>query len=1790
MARVRIYNYTFIPGAANSGKVILPGRLDIGNILLITNVTRNDVIYSFSDTTRGAVSADYTFPTTGAIATTVAGQQSYDGYTTITLKYNTSTHAVTDKLAVFTEEVSSATRFLPQETYVDPANKFRISQPQSLIDTDFELGLQPTKWEFVQGHNNQPSFFVRPSDSPLTPIVGGMGYTLLSQTITVSANVATCSGLSLPVAPGEGSYVYVQEANNGANFNTVRYQILPGATTSAFTFFTSAANSTYTASIVISGIAPTQAAFGDGAHAIIQVSNDITGSGTPITPVGGTTGIAPSPIQILESLNETYADGTFFVRESNTNAKCFIFRVKSLFAYQDDLIRLGSTVIYAGNLYGGQVVSSNLKIFSVTSLGTETNGRTVIINCRQAHGLFPGAPIFISGLVANGVRAIGSYYVASCPSEFQFIYYVPSQITAAAGTTGTTNANTPVGSNILRFGSAPTAPIGASVTGTNIPEGTFVVGKFANGDTADASIRLNNAVTTQVNSGTVITFSQVLSQAGTTVYVRPEGNQLHRSIDGGVQITPGTNIPFDYALRQTRRYFRYQSGKGIQFSTAALFKPAYDITSIIASGTTATVTTDQDHGLQPGSTINISGIVAASAADSALYNSTFIVSPTPVITSKTFSVTLSGTPTDTNPGGDGIATVAKSVGSTARLGLFDDGNGFFWEFDGSDFNAVRRNSTTVLRGQINILTGSSLVTGVNSRFLRQLSVNDKIFIRGQVYTIKHVASDSAIVISPFYRASTPSTNLGNNGVPYSTVHTYTNQSANKSAGQTLWVNSNAATTTATFAISTTPTGNASGTFVLTMASSVANVAPGMHVSGTNIPAGTYVSSTNTTNNSITISNAVTAATTNTSLTFGAIPGPSAGVAQPANVIAVTSSANISPGMLVTGTGVPANTTVVSVPNGVSVYVTPAIATAVSNGVALTFNSVSSTQSILARIGTTTISQGATTVTLDAASSGINYAAPGMFIAGCPVFPHGTFITAYNPTTRVATLSNPASEAFGPASGVTISNTTVTSNICTTSANHGLLPGQIIYVTGTAFGGLSTNRFYYINTVPAANTFTLASSPGGTNVTLGTASGGMFVNIGATFGYRASVFNTTNTVANDFHIIAHQARDIRLNCTNTTTGSNLITTSTTANLYEGLPVIFTVSTGNIIAGTVYYVRTIPTGTQFTISNAPAGTTDFALTTTATNTVLTSSCIGLNMPGYIASGGAIQQASTRVYQEDVAVKLTKVVETRIPSTHFNIDRLDGTGPSNYTLNTSKIQMVYIDYTWYGAGFIRWGLRANNGDITYAHKMQHNNVETQAYLRSGNLPGRFEVSNTPFTSRLTTAITTSGFTTASPGTIQVDNAKGFFAPNGLFANGEVNIDGEFFAYSGLAASANTASPWFAGSGSPTVATATCAVSGGRISTLTIGSGGTGYTDEPPIIAYGGGGFGAQFKAVLSNGVVSSIQIINQGFGYTSAPTILIGPNQLTGVVREASYVSATNGVTTASTTVGSNLITVPSNANWKLGQIIAPPITQFNFITPLKVVGFNGTTQVYVDQPATVSASGTATLPVVKKGTTEAAHNISSASSSASIVWQVRNDCTPSMQHYGVSSIMDGRFDTDKSYVFTTPRSTAAVVNPNSTSPILSIRVAPSVDNAFARNFGIRNVVNRMQLVLSSIGIFNRGPFLITVRLNAASPVFTPANWAANSVGSGSLAQVIYHNPGDVLTGGDILVAFYASASGGSNFTTTTFDLDKVKDLGHSVVAGDGVYPDGPDVLTITANNLDSTVANVIFGRLSWTEAQA
>jgi hypothetical protein len=92
----------------------------------------------------------------------------------------------------------------------------------------------------------------------------------------------------------------------------------------------------------------------------------------------------------------------------------------------------------------------------------------------------------------------------------------------------------------------------------------------------------------------------------------------------------------------------------------------------------------------------------------------------------------------------------------------------------------------------------------------------------------------------------------------------------------------------------------------------------------------------------------------------------------------------------------------------------------------------------------------------------------------------------------------------------------------------------------------------------------------------------------------------------------------------------------------------------------------------------------------------------------------------------VIITKTEVTRVPQSQWNIDVCDGTGPSGFYLNINKIQMAYMDYSWYGAGKARFGFKDQYGEVRYVHEFTHNNRKTEAFMRSGNLPARYEIQN--------------------------------------------------------------------------------------------------------------------------------------------------------------------------------------------------------------------------------------------------------------------------------------------------------------------------------------------------------------------------------------------------------------------------------------------------------------------------------
>lgn len=85
---------------------------------------------------------------------------------------------------------------------------------------------------------------------------------------------------------------------------------------------------------------------------------------------------------------------------------------------------------------------------------------------------------------------------------------------------------------------------------------------------------------------------------------------------------------------------------------------------------------------------------------------------------------------------------------------------------------------------------------------------------------------------------------------------------------------------------------------------------------------------------------------------------------------------------------------------------------------------------------------------------------------------------------------------------------------------------------------------------------------------------------------------------------------------------------------------------------------------------------------------------------------------------------LTHTIVPQDQWNVDPLDGTGPSGVLLDPSRAQILVIDGQWLGVGRVRMGFNID-GQTFYAHEWLHANREPVApYVRSFTLPVRYEV----------------------------------------------------------------------------------------------------------------------------------------------------------------------------------------------------------------------------------------------------------------------------------------------------------------------------------------------------------------------------------------------------------------------------------------------------------------------------------
>ena len=550
----------------------------------------------------------------------------------------------------------------------------------------------------------------------------------------------------------------------------------------------------------------------------------------------------------------------------------------------------------------------------------------------------------------------------------------------------------------------------------------------------------------------------------------------------------------------------------------------------------------------------------------------------------------------------------------------------------------------------------------------------------------------------------------------------------------------------------------------------------------------------------------------------------------------------------------------------------------------------------------------------------------------------------------------------------------------------------------------------------------------------------------------------------------------------------------------------------------------------------------------------------------------------------VPVTKTVETEWNQSDWNIDRCDGTGKTGYTLDTTKMQMFYMDYSWYGAGFVRWGFRALNGDVIYAHKIPNNNQNTEAYMRSGNLPARYEVNTIPPATAATRTISNSDTT------IYVADAPTHFPSSGTLrikqSTGATTGVQEYVNYTGKTVFVQDVISVSAAGDTITVASTSGLAPGGQQTIVfdtpfsNIVSGKTYYVAAVPS--------GTTFQITDTIGSSTGIAL-DDATGSALSPLSRATAGSFTGCVREKAGATGVN-LTMAS---GASTGTVSSGTGIQKGQrVVGSGIPADTFVHSISG------TNIQLSKAVTSANPTSIVFPPLGAG---AGQTFTYTDTQPTSIELLAATSVPQISHWGSSVIMDGRYDDDRAYVYTVGSRTGREVNSGQTKALLAIRLAPSVDNGIPGSFGTRELINRMQLVLRTAEVSSNGAFFVELVLNPN--ITNSIDW--ENVGGTSLAQYADLTAGasiitNELVGGEVIYGFYADSG------VADYDLGRVKEISNSILGGGGdqlaattapnptgTFPDGPEVLAVKVTNIGGgrgSNRRAIDFRISWTEAQA
>ena len=1335
------FGTTLLPAEVTGvGRIKLPKKYEQSNVLLITNTTKNEIIYDFSDPSAGATVAFFRED----VADFPRLLEWAQGYTVLTLFYDTSSHAPTDDIQVFVEEEYQVTR--PYKFGTDAMERMRVGIPQAMLDADFEYGLQPTKWQAIATSRGYPSTYEIPGSDLIVSICvtdassgsAGVGPSLITvttvsphffsagQAISIKALASSVSGFSraegtflVNSTPTENTFTYYAKSKVG----TVPGTVLATAYTQLRLagFYTGSSIGSPTFSIVTQGS-----------------SGNIT---SLLASTAGSTTIAFSGTAPL--VNNPVASVTArWTASATTSTTMVVTAVAS------------GTIVVGMNISGTSVVGGT-KILS--QLGsTEAGG---VLGGRGTYQMSGAAQTYASTTVTGSSFNLGT------------------QVAGVVGTGGTivtgyASTNVAIGATQIDLVDATGVVPGAVIdNGSGFPmEVSSVVGNTVY-FLAPRTTRLVG------NNGTytVLTGSNIAGPGTGLVFSISSGGNAYSvlSIDqtgdnyniNDVIVVPGTDITY---YTSTVLLVHFDENPSGPYSEQGWFDIASGISPIVEPGAILS----ESNKKFGRSSLLLSNDTSQSLGANGWLD--YVINNAFTFGTGNFEIDLQMYPATVGSSRSKIIFDFRESSPTevALMLRISTDNVLIVNLDGVDVitgTTVFSDSTpdwhhvAISRtGQVlklwldGVQEGSDYTDNSDYPPLTKLRVGASYTgfqgFDGYIdeFRIRTISSDFtapyAVPTAP-YSYDAQGSSLNSITVKVSAVFSTGGVQSLAVVSGTPPINGEVFRLLSTGTIQI-PTGingafnvsRASGAYTgITVASGGSGYAVGNLI---NIESSLLDGGSDDSKDLL-----LQVASIGTGGSIASVSGISGVATSVGTAIPFLSAIDVSEALLV------------NLPAGISIDFSAIALAQVAfpnahglvpgQGISVVISSAGTNQSLLN--GPFLVEQvpSANTLRFSARSSGTINTSPT--ITGV-VYPRTDAFFLHRPFDGGVLLSTgtPAHGAqavrmskkyiryqsgkgamyntgalFAPSYDLrslvaegTAPNSLIT--ITVDDSDHGLQIGATIRISGVVTTGY--NNDYSIVEIVDERVYKVRAKTqlGATTATIGSSC--QMAHIGWHGAVvRAGAFDDQNGIFFEYN--GRELAVVRRSSTFQLAGT--VSINADSNLCSGTNTRFL---DQIVAGD----RIIIKGMTHVVT------------------------------GITSNGSMTVNPDFRGVSNVVNAKICLIQDYRIPQSEWNQDTCDGNGPSGYIIDITKMQMIGMQYSWYGAGFIDWMFRGPNGDYVFAHRLKGNNLNTEAYMRTGNLPVRYEVLNESARNKLSVELssTASSMTLLDAslfpdfGTVYIDN----------------------------------------------------------------------------------------------------------------------------------------------------------------------------------------------------------------------------------------------------------------------------------------------------------------------------------------------------------------------------------------------------------------------------------------------------